>query len=252
MRELKNTLLQKPYNVLVIGDDCLDVYQFGSIDRLSPEAPVPVFKYGDKESRPGMAANVVKNLENFGCNVKYLHGETSVKTRLIDVKSKQHIVRLDNDTFSNPLQMADIGFLNYDALVISDYNKGTVDYKLIEELENSFKGPIFIDTKKTDLDKIKKSFVKINALEESLLKTKSNYLIITLGDSGAKFNEILYPAPKVEVVDVCGAGDTFLAALTFEFLRTRSIEDSIKFANKASAITVQHTGVYAPTLEEIK
>ena len=58
--------------------------------------------------------------------------------------------------------------------------------------------------------------------------------------------------PEVEVADVTGAGDTFLAALTYQYLATNSIEDAIKFANKASSITVQHVGNYAPTLEEIK
>jgi len=55
-----------------------------------------------------------------------------------------------------------------------------------------------------------------------------------------------------DVTDVCGAGDTFLAALVYKFLETKHMPDAIKFANQAAAVTVQHVGVYAPRLEEIK
>ena len=51
---------------------------------------------------------------------------------------------------------------------------------------------------------------------------------------------------------MCGAGDTFLAAVAYSYLETGSIEEAIKFAMRASAVTVQHVGVYAPRLEEIK
>ena len=63
----------------------------------------------------------------------------------------------------------------------------------------------------------------------------------------------MYAAEIVgDVTDVCGAGDTFLAALVYEFLKKGHMPDAVKFANKASSITVQHVGVYAPRLEEIK
>ena len=51
--------------------------------------------------------------------------------------------------------------------------------------------------------------------------------------------------------DTCGAGDTFLAALCYGFLTSNDMIEAIKFANKAAAITVQHSGVYSPTLEQI-
>ena len=60
-----------------------------------------------------------------------------------------------------------------------------------------------------------------------------------------------YPAVKVEVADVCGAGDTFLSALVYQYLTTKDIDSSIPFAIRASEVTVQHTGVYAPSLGEI-
>jgi sugar/nucleoside kinase (ribokinase family) len=47
--------------------------------------------------------------------------------------------------------------------------------------------------------------------------------------------------------DVCGAGDTFLAGLTFEFLRTSSLNDAILFANKCASISVAHFGNFVLT-----
>jgi len=243
----------KQFNILLIGDDCADIYQYGTVDRISPEAPIPVFVPTSTDSKPGMAGNVYSNLIALGCNVNYLHGKTSVKTRLIDQRSKQQIVRIDNDQISPPLNFETEIPSVYDAIVISDYNKGTVSYELIEELI-ALSIPIFIDTKKTDLERFQGAWVKINELEYSKITSECTGLIVTRGAQGASIihHDIECSAPKVEVSDVCGAGDTFLAALTYKFLDTNDIKEAIKFAIAASAITVQHIGVYAPTLEEIK
>jgi D-beta-D-heptose 7-phosphate kinase/D-beta-D-heptose 1-phosphate adenosyltransferase len=72
-----------------------------------------------------------------------------------------------------------------------------------------------------------------------------------LGEEGVRWNNILFSAPVVEVSDVCGAGDTFLSALVYWYLVSNDVNQAIQFAIKASSITVQHTGVYAPKLEEI-
>jgi len=245
------TQQHKKLNILLIGDSCIDEYQYGLIERLSPEAPVPVFQFLRKEIKPGMAANVKANLEAFGCNVNFLTGDTSTKTRLIDSRSKQHIVRIDNDVRSTPLSIdSEIPGI-YDAIVVSDYNKGTVSYELVEDIRQHYTGPIFIDTKKTDLARFEGCYVKINSLENSLAKTVCTDLIVTMGKQGAVYNEITYPTPNVEVADVCGAGDTFLAALVCSFLNTQDIEQAITFANHAAGKTVQHSGVYALTEQDI-
>jgi D-beta-D-heptose 7-phosphate kinase/D-beta-D-heptose 1-phosphate adenosyltransferase len=248
-----NTQQPKKYKILLIGDDCVDVYQYGTVDRISPEAPVPVFKFSYEERKPGMAGNVANNLEALGCCVNYLHGETSTKTRLIDIRSKQQIVRIDNDVQSHPLEFAtDIPDV-YDAVVISDYNKGTISYELIEEII-ALSIPVFIDTKKTDLARMQGAWVKINELEYSKIKTECTGLIVTLGSKGAivPHHELSFAAPTVEVSDVCGAGDTFLAALVSEYLTQKKIAPAIEYAIRAASVTVQHLGVYAPTWEELE
>jgi D-beta-D-heptose 7-phosphate kinase/D-beta-D-heptose 1-phosphate adenosyltransferase len=256
LKESMSTQQPKPFNVLLIGDTCEDIYVYGRVDRISPEAPVPVFVPVYNIFKDGMAGNVRKNLEALGCDVTFLRGQTSKKRRFIDERSKQHLMRVDEDVESEPIAFETYIPNVYDAVVISDYNKGTVTYELIEELAREVKAPVFIDTKKTDLARMGGCYVKINALELSRVTSyhpEPERLIVTHGDGGAIWNGWVYPAEKVgDVTDVCGAGDTFLAALVYEFLQTNSMPRAITFANKAAAVTVQHVGVYAPRLDEIQ
>ena len=255
MTDLNTTQPQTKLKILLLGDDCVDIYQYGTVNRISTEAPVPVFTYEYEEQRAGMAGNVKANLEALGCDVSYMHGDTSVKTRLIERRSKQHIVRIDTDADSNPIDFTNIPAV-YDAVVISDYAKGSVSYELIEAVRKNYQGPIFVDTKKTDLARLEGCFIKINELEYSRITSLPtgvpSGLIVTLGKDGARYNNTVYPAPIVEVADVCGAGDTFLAALAFQYVNTKDLIAAIEFAIRASAITVQHLGVYAPQLRDIK
>jgi len=246
---------QKQFNVLLIGDTCIDTYIYGKVDRISPEAPVPIFVPHSQIVKDGMAGNVAKNLEALGCNVNFLKGKVSNKQRLIDERSKQQLLRIDHDEISDPIDIVSELPNVYDAIVISDYNKGTVSYDLITHLVKTTNVPIFVDTKKTDLSKLGGCYIKINALEYSRATNlpMRKHLIVTHGDKGAEWNGIVFAAESAgDVVDVTGAGDTFLAALTYKFLETNDMAEAIKFANKSASITVQHVGVYAPRLEEIK
>lgn len=252
MNEYQTIQPPKQLKIVLIGDNCIDEYQYGTVDRLSPEAPVPVFQNTHLVTKPGMAANVQANLEALGCHVTAYLGMPSVKTRLIDSRSNQHIVRIDRDRENDPLVIADLDLSDYDAVVISDYNKGFVTYELVEQIVCASPVPVFVDTKKTDLARFEGAVVKINSFEHSLAKTFPTELIVTLGKHGARYRDQVYPADSIEVVDVCGAGDTFLAALVYQYLCEHDMGHAIEFAVSASAVTVQHTGVYAPTLEEIQ
>jgi D-beta-D-heptose 7-phosphate kinase/D-beta-D-heptose 1-phosphate adenosyltransferase len=246
---------QKQFKILLIGDTCEDIYTYGNVNRISPEAPVPIFEPRYTTYHDGMAGNVRRNLEALGCSVDFIRGKTSKKKRLIDERTKQQLLRLDEDIISEPVTFETAIPPIYDAIVISDYNKGTVSYELIEELAKEVDVPIFVDTKKTDLARLSGCYVKINALEKSraISLPKIDHLIVTQGYRGATWNGWGFPAEIVgEVTDVCGAGDTFLAALAFKFLETKDMREAVSFAIKASAVTVQHVGVYAPRLEEIK
>ena len=237
--------------ILLVGDDGIDIYQFGDVTKLSPEAPIPVFVPAYKKQSPGMAGNVRRNLERLGCQVTYLSDKTSVKTRMIDRSSRQQLLRIDEDIISSPTDVDMFGIDTFDAVVISDYDKGTVDYEIIEKLRQAFSGPIFVDTKKIDLARLEGCLVKINRIEHERIKTACSDLIVTLGADGARYKDQIFPAQSIEVIDVCGAGDTFLAALCVGYLETQDIAQAMDFAQRASEVTIKHVGVYAPTREEI-
>lgn len=242
---------RRPLKVILIGDKCIDEYHYGNIDRLSPEAPIPVFAPKRVESKNGMAANVEQNLKALGVEVISYFGSASVKARMIDERTKQHILRIDNDVQSEPLDHIKTYFpTDVDGIIISDYNKGFVSYELIESLIQTGI-PVFVDTKKTDLARFNNAIVKINSTEFANAKSLPNNFIVTMGSNGAMWDQRHYDAPEIEIADVCGAGDTFLASFVYKYLHTHNIDTSIGFAIKASSITVQHIGVYAPTLEEI-
>ena len=255
MTELKNTLAHESLKVLLIGDSCTDRYNIGSVDRISPEAPVPVLKIVNTYDVPGMAANVNLNLINLNISADFVTNTDPItKTRFIDERSGQHLLRVDDEpkvtdwdgNTPRPLY-------NYDAIIVSDYNKGFLSYMSILKLIKGSECPVFIDTKKPDLNmfNMPDTYVKINEMEFNNSSSKHDNLIVTLGSRGAMYNGKVYPTEKVEVMDVCGCGDTFIAALVTQFLFTKDIEKSILVANIAAGITVQHRGNYAPTYKEI-
>ena len=239
--------------VLLIGDSCEDRYFYGDVKRLNPEAPVPILEYRRGVTSKGMALNVRENLMSFGVEV-YLstHPEEIIKTRYIDEKSNQQIMRYDEEPKIEPLsyEFPEEWKHEYDALVISDYDKGFITQPKLFELSNWFQGPVFIDTKKTSIPG--NAFIKVNESEfKKITHFIPDNMIITKGGEGTEYQGKLYPAEKVKVFDVVGAGDTFLAALTYGYLKYGRIEEAIPFANKAAAIAVSHTGTYVLTKEDI-
>ena len=239
------------YKILLIGDSCIDQYVYGKCERLNPEAPVPVLSYTHTSSTMGMAWNVRNNIMSFGSEVYLLTQEEKIlKTRYIDEKSNQQILRVDNEPTIKPFSYDLPDPNQYDALVISDYNKGFLTKQKMYELVDWFDGPIFIDSKKTTLP-VDKAFIKINDEEFKKLKFTSSNLIVTRGSAGAEYQGKIYPGVKVNTFDVCGAGDTFLSALVVFYLKYGRIEDAIPYANKAASIAVQHQGTYVLSGEDI-
>ena len=238
-------------NVLLIGDSCEDRYFYGDVKRLSPEAPVPILEYKRGVTSEGMVKNVYNNLKAFGIEIDLLTNEEEViKTRFIDEKSNYQILRSDEEPEIKPFSHQ-LPKNNYDALVISDYDKGFITQEKLFEISNSFVGPVFIDTKKTCIPE--NAFIKIN---ESEFKKVTHFIpdnmIITKGGEGTEYQGKLYPAEKVKVFDVVGAGDTFLAALTYGYIKYGTIDRAIPLANKAAAIAVSHTGTYVLKEEDVK
>lgn len=248
---MKNTQLQKSFQILLIGDSCVDRYVHGSVKRISPEAPIPILAIEREESKPGMTLNVEANLKSLGCRVEVItNTQTITKTRFIDSRGYQ-LLRTDDEPPLDPWDQNLEDFSTFDAIVVSDYNKGFLTYNAIQNLIKKAKCPIFIDTKKRKLSMFEGAYVKINQDEFWSASTYNTNLIVTLGKDGAKYQNKTFPTTNIELTDVCGAGDTFLAALCYQFLVTNDIEKAINFANIAASITVQHLGNYAPNLNEV-
>lgn len=249
---------RRQYKVLLIGETCTDEYLYGDVERISPEAPVPILKYQTTEKSLGMSANVKANLESFGIFVNHITNKKPIlKTRIVDRSSNQQLLRIDDDGVIDALRVAEVkaAFLHmeYDAVVISDYDKGYLTRNDLEVFCQNFPGPVFIDTKKTSLFSYPNVFFKINQKEYGRLLKEPNKenLIVTHGENGASYNDCVYPSEKVKVFDVVGAGDTFLSALVYAYLSSGDITQAIPFANKASAIAVQNYGCYTLTKEDV-
>ena len=258
-----DTQQHKLLRVLVIGESCTDLYRFGKCERLSAEAPVPILLQTKTESKPGMAANVALNIESLGHEAIQVSNTTKiVKERFIcatvaDVS--QQILRVDSSDTCPKLQMRTIeNILDsdaiFDATIISDYNKGFLPTEVLAKIIPQLPKPVFVDSKKTDLSVFENCIIKINKPESDSADTVPNNceLITTLGEKGAKWRDKTYSSKKVQdVFDVCGAGDSFLAALAIKFIETQDMDKSIKFANLCAGISVRHLGVYNVSLSDV-
>ncbi len=302
--------------ILVIGDIMVDHFVYGTVDRISPEAPVPVVQVKSEKLMPGGAANVVNNVSKLGAKV-YVAGvvgndyngnilkrmvdketvnsegiltldnfQTIIKTRVI--AHNQQIVRFDkenNGKFSGGVYKALISGIkkiadDIDAVIISDYGKGLIEKKFFSTVVNFLreKGKfISLDPKVENFKfyknisiltpnineafggsgiKIKDEKTLIKASKMIFKKVKSDYLLITRGESGMS---LFYPDNKSEhlkarakdVYDVTGAGDTVISTLTVAKSVGAGIFEACYIANAAASIAVSQLGTYAVGVEEL-
>ncbi|MEK6880642.1 MAG: PfkB family carbohydrate kinase, partial [Nanoarchaeota archaeon] len=150
---------------------------------------------------------------------------------------------------------------DYDAIVVSDYQKGIVDEYIIEKLEK-FNGPIFVDTKKEDLylwSNRAKTFVKINSKEYKKSKNadKLEYLIVTEGSAGAtlflcgNMDKSFPLIDKLDSPNVIGCGDTFFAGFIINFMKTNDLYEAIEYANKVASKSAEKFGTVSVKKEEV-
>lgn len=173
--------------VLVVGDIMLDRYWFGDVDRISPEAPVPVVSVNRSEARMGGAGNVALNINSLGgrCTLVGIAGDdgagvelesiakqadiptnlivdaempTSIKQRVIS--RNQQLIRADFEgvpAAASIEQLASItaGLLNqHDVLILSDYGKGALrQVENLIEMAVERKMPVMVDPKGVDFSR---------------------------------------------------------------------------------------------------
>ena len=173
--------------VLVAGDVMLDRYWYGDVDRISPEAPVPVVAVRSSQDKPGGAANVAMNVGALGGRCTLLgivgddtagreleritsdagirhkfaldpHATTSVKQRIIS--RNQQLIRVDFDNRPDETVASDLAentrrlMDEHDVLVLSDYGKGALGRcrEIIAEADKR-KKPVLVDPKGTDFSR---------------------------------------------------------------------------------------------------
>jgi bifunctional ADP-heptose synthase (sugar kinase/adenylyltransferase) len=160
--------------VTVIGEYCLDIFVYGDVNRLSPEAPVPVLQPIETTQNPGMAGNVVENVLSLkpNCRIINFHQSNPIKkTRYVDRKSNHMFLRVDENDFAEPFNLnisKTNSIINSDIVIVSDYNKGFLTHEDLLLIGKNSKLSV-LDSKKILNDDIVKSFtfVKMNFSESN-------------------------------------------------------------------------------------
>jgi len=245
--------------ITVIGELCRDVFKYGNVTRLCPEAPVPVLTDVYKELNWGMAGNVQENLlaHNPELNINLIHQKNLIKkTRYIDDKTNHMFLRVDegeNEVDTLILTPETVQTITEsDLVIVSDYNKGFLTEESLIQIGKLSKLSI-IDTKKAISKDLIDSFTFIKLNEHEYQRNKhisdknKDKFIITLGMNGAKHNDTIFPSPSPkQTIDVSGAGDTFTAFFSLKYFETKNISESITFANQMASIVVSKRGVATP------
>jgi D-beta-D-heptose 7-phosphate kinase/D-beta-D-heptose 1-phosphate adenosyltransferase len=249
--------------VIVIGDVIYDVYIHGTSTRISPEAPVPVVNYQSETTTHGGAGLVFENLKSLGVNTTLFDSgqPASQKTRIIS--DGHYITRVDNDNYANAEEaMATIyykDFSEYDIAVLSDYGKGVlgrskeiIDHLLRYDLK------IIVDPKNHQHNYEGAWLVKPNQKEMvdyNFNKWKGNIITTNAGkDVTATIDNKQYTVPvtQVEVNDVTGAGDCFIAAFVYALTKEYDYEKCLQIAVNASTESVKHSGTYIVKEEDLQ
>jgi D-beta-D-heptose 7-phosphate kinase / D-beta-D-heptose 1-phosphate adenosyltransferase len=292
--------------VLVIGETILDIYLHGRSSRLCPEAPVPVVDVEDRATFVGGSANTVCNFKALGAHVEFISvvgtdeggkeaisilesrnistkyvlkssdRHTLVKTRII---SSGHVVtRFDAGSFNKVSQQLENDicklvcsiYNEFDAIVISDYDKGIINSSLIDclatlmQMKNTY---VAIDSKRLNFfSKLTPSFIKPNYDEATKLLgltptlknrvdqladrghelfnlTQAKTIAITLDSDGSLIfanGKLVHhnEAARVFSPHVSGAGDTYLAAFVLAETCNATPNLSASIATAASTIAI--------------
>ena len=304
-------------SVLVLGDLMLDHFVVGRVTRISPEAPVPVVRFERDEYRLGGAANVAANLVALGARVSAVGAvgadaaagrlreglaragigvdgvatdparPTTTKTRVVTERNQQ-VSRIDYESdrdlapeiearLAAALQAATA---SADAVVVSDYLKGTVTRGLAARaiaLARARGVPVVVDPKVPHVDWYRGAtlvtpnhheaeavtLLPIRTPDEArdaarAFRTRAGCgaVLVTRGEHGmwlldADGAEHDLPAAAREVSDVTGAGDTVTAAIALGLAAGASLLDAATLANHAAGIVVAKFGPATVTPDEL-
>jgi len=297
--------------LMVVGDIMLDRYWSGGTSRISPEAPVPVVKIEDCEERVGGAANVALNIAALGAQVSLagivgqdeaadtldnLLAQSDIRSQLLRrndcttitklrvMSRHQQLIRLD---FEDHTQTRGAGELadktaarldNIDALVLSDYNKGSLSavHDIIRAARKAGV-PVLVDPKGNDFAKYQGATlltpnlgefeaVAGHCADDDELVTRGEALrakleleaiLITRSERGMTLlvrNEapLHLPARAREVFDVTGAGDTVIGVFAAVLASGENLATAATLANAAAGVVVGKLGAATVSAQELE
>jgi rfaE bifunctional protein kinase chain/domain len=302
--------------IAIVGDLMVDRYYWGTVSRVSPEAPVPVVDVTAESARLGGAANVANNIQSLG-GQPFLVGlvgkdhtgellmdlmteqglstsgvivdpsrRTTIKTRVI--AHDQHVVRIDYEsktgspegTTRNIIRVVEDGIRESDAIVLEDYNKGTLTKEVIHgvidaaqradkliavdpKFENFFEyknvtvfKPNRRETEEIIGGRLRTTEDLINAGHRMLKELSAKNILLTRGEDGMSLFESTGEVTHLKtaanhVLDVSGAGDTVIATLTMALAAGATIHEAAVLANCAAGIVVGSVGIVPVRLDEL-
>jgi len=303
-------------SVLVVGDVMLDQFLVGRVDRISPEAPVPIVTFDHEESRVGGAANVAANVSGLGGRVHLLglvgrdaaagtlragldgHGigssglvtdpdrRTTTKMRVVTTRNQQ-VARVDYETDREAQGDIETALIDgatalmgtVQAIVISDYLKGTVTRALVARLVALAQArgvPLLVDPKIPHLDYYAgatlvtpnhheaeiATHLRIRVEDDARMAARAfrdragaSGVLITRGEHGMWLlddaSEGHLPATAREVADVTGAGDTVIATLGLALAAGGATAEAARLANYAAGVVVGKFGPATVTPQEL-
>ncbi len=295
--------------ILVVGDVMLDRYWFGEVNRISPEAPVPICRVEKREERLGGAANVARNAAALGAHCgllgvvgadeagaqveqlladsrihSYLQRDEAISTiiKLRVIGRQQQLMRIDfedapTDTvLRDKLTQFNALLPDYDVIVLSDYNKGSLvnvaqmiksaraagKIVMVDPKGDDFTpytGATVLTPNKSELRRIVGSWKteeQLTAKAQGLrVQLGLDALLLTRSEEGMSLytdKEALHiHAAAREVYDVSGAGDTVIATMAAMLGAGMSMGDAISTANRAGGIVVGKLGTATVTRDEL-
>lgn len=304
--------------VLIVGDVIMDRYVFGDVGRISPEAPIPVLAARQDELRLGGAGNVAANLQRMEAQVRVVgvvgddargramstaFEDTGIDARLVVdpgrptiektrmMSGVQQMLRVDWEdardvdgaVYDEVLATAREAILDSDAVVLSDYGKGTLPSGIISGVIAAARErgvPVLVDPKGDDYQRYSgATLITPNKKEaeqavgrklagaadvsgaacELIELASLDSIVITLGADGIYFrtgqgdagSEHRAPAAARAVYDVTGAGDTVVAHLALYLADRWDLREAVEMANHAAGIVVGKLGTHSVTRDEL-
>lgn len=303
--------------VAVVGDVMLDEYLIGPVQRISPEAPVPVLEIEHEECKLGGAANVAACLTALGAKVRLVGvtGNDATATKLLEkleqtgvdatglvtdvtrpttcktriVAQQQQVVRLDRESrkpigdnvADQMIQQARDAACWADAIILSDYAKGTLTEELCQAvIAAAGQRPVIVDPKTLPWNRYRGATVikpnrhemqsyfgaEINsdlragdAARQLAGKLGLSHALVTRSEDGmtsASCKEGVWTTHHVrarrrELIDVTGAGDVTSAVLALALAAGAEIETAMWMANLAAGVKVEKFGAATVSSGEI-